>query len=99
MCIRDSFYDYVESFEDLHGKSLEDQHLETMKKLRNQYLYDNKFEDKLCYRTCFKFLEKRHIEFCLERKCGTKDFHRAASVLGYVKSASTPVADKKAHHH
>ncbi|CAK79537.1 unnamed protein product (macronuclear) [Paramecium tetraurelia] len=93
------FFDLLSSF---HG--LEDQpdypvQQQTIQdKLRHQYLHDNNWEDKLCYRTCFKIQEKEYVQFCLNKKCSGAPYLKAAQVLGYVKSGN-PTPKAHGHHH
>lgn len=36
-------------------------------------------------RNCFKLNQRKYVEFCLDKRCGGADFHKAANILGYVK--------------
>ncbi len=42
-------------------------------------------EQKLCYRTCFKFTDREYAEYCLKVKCGQSDFIQAAKALNFYK--------------
>ena len=42
-------------------------------------------QDKICYRTCFKFLDRDYVDFCLKQKCDQSSFEQAAKALNLLK--------------
>lgn len=39
----------------------------------------------MCYRNCFKWQNREHVDFCLQSKCGNPGFEAAAAHLGLLK--------------
>ena len=45
----------------------------------------NAIKNKLCYRSCFKILDREYAQYCLQEKCGQSDFNAAARALKLLK--------------
>lgn len=87
------FFNFIESFPnqrkvDEHPGHLPE-HQVALDHLRRELVDIAKnpkhYEDKVCFRTCFKWQQRDYIQYCLDQKCGGADFNGAAKVLGYSK--------------
>ena len=45
----------------------------------------NSVEAYVCYRTCFKLLDRDYVDFCLQKKCNQPSFTAAARHLNLLK--------------
>lgn len=86
------YYKYIESFPNqrkVDEAGHEAEHQQRMDSLRSELIQlavnPKKVEDRLCYRTCFKWNDKNYIQYCLDKKCGGASFNAAAAVLGYIR--------------
>lgn len=86
------YYKYIESFPNqrkVDEKGHLTEHQQRMDSLRSELtqlaVNPKQIENKLCYRTCFKWNDKDYIQYCLDQKCGGASFNGAAAVLGYLK--------------
>lgn len=53
--------------------------------LRQLAVNPQQVQDYMCYRNCFKWDTREHVDFCLQRKCGNPGFEAAAEHLGLLK--------------
>lgn len=87
------FYNYIESFpdqkhmhDDDHGVSQKELTLDHLRRELVDLAKNPKaIQDRLCYRTCFKWGDRDYINYCLSQKCGGVSFNYAANTLGYLK--------------
>ena len=90
---RSEYYTYISDFPDMQRTHAQPGDLpqkqvildHLRKELVDLTLKPNQIENKLCYRNCFKWANKDHINFCLDKKCGNPGFEQAAKVLNYLK--------------
>ena len=94
-------YDNIESFDRVHDhhQHHHDHHSndekmflwkeETLNHLRNELKdlaqHPEKYQNKICYRKCFKLETKGFIQDCLDFKCQGANFDTAAKELNLVK--------------
>lgn len=87
------FFNYIESFpdqkkmhDDVNGVSQKELTLDYLRKELVDLAKNPKaVQDRLCYRTCFKWGEREYIQYCLDQKCGGTNFYSAANSLGLLK--------------
>lgn len=90
------FYDEIVDFPSLHDHNHHEHNenqLSRKEKLLNHLRSDlieaaekpQLVENRLCYRECFKLMDRDYTSFCLEKKCNQNDFNEASRVLGYLK--------------
>lgn len=87
------WYDYIESFpnmkkmhDDVDGLSQKQITLDHLRKELVDLAKNPKLiEDRLCYRTCFKWGHQEYVQYCLDQKCGGANFYSAANALGLLK--------------
>jgi hypothetical protein len=90
------FYDEITDFPALHEHH--DHHHGHEKLSRKEQLLDNLRKDlieatvnpslvqnKLCYRSCFKLMDRDYTSFCLQKKCNQPDIYEAAKLLKLLK--------------
>ena len=60
--------------------------LDHLRKELTQLSTDRKsIEQKLCYRSCFKIMDREYAEFCLKERCQQPDFKAAARAVNLLK--------------